>query len=289
LCSYGEGLVEFEDSGLIQIEPLNCRESNSPAWEYAEELRFVILRSGSCQIEIDGRYEILDPATVALIPPHVFYRLTTRGELADGIRLGLPDELDMVFERRSFFPGVQFMQSSGVFACLRADGQTHRRLMGLLVLLTGYLGDGKVAAYGRLAVIELLILELQQMSRKIQGGLADDSHKEASRSQLIKGVIGYINEHYGEDIHLDSIAKKFWVNPSYLSRQFKEKLGMNITRFIMERRVYVAQQLLLSTNMRVAEVAARIGYKDIPYFNVVFKRVTGVPPGEYRKQRMIDI
>jgi len=277
--------VEFEDSSLIQIESLKCKESNSSAWEYAGELHFVILRSGSCQIEIDGRYEILDPATVALIPPHVFYRLTTRGELADGIRLGLSDELEKIFERRGFLPGLQFMQSSTVFVCLRADGHIHKRLMGLLMLLTGYLGDGKVTAYGRLAVIELLILELQQITWKTEGENSDDSRKEASRSQLIKGVIGYINEHFNEDIHLDSIAKKFWVNPSYLSRQFKEKLGMNITRFIMERRVYVAQKLLLSTNLRVAEIAASIGYKDIPYFNVVFKRITGVPPGEYRKQR----
>ena len=90
-----------------------------------------------------------------------------------------------------------------------------------------------------------------------------------------------------EDIHLDTIAKKFWVSPSYLSRKFKEKLGLNISRFIMERRVYIAQKLLLITELRVAEISKRIGYKDAAYFNTVFRKLTGISPGEYRNQKRI--
>jgi len=138
-----------------------------------------------------------------------------------------------------------------------------------------------------LSVIELLIIELQRIIGEMQDEFSFGSNGEAGQSQLIKGVIGYINDNYMVDIHLDTIAKKFWVSPSYLSRKFKEKLGLNISHFIMERRVYIAQKLLLTSELRIAEISQRIGYNDAAYFNTVFKKITGISPGEYRKQKKI--
>jgi YesN/AraC family two-component response regulator len=195
--------------------------------------------------------------------------------------------LGALFERRGFVSGLQFLYASDRFTCLQANAQSHKRIARLLLLLQGYVGQERAAVYGRLTVVELLILELQKMIDEMQDDFSFCENVEAGQSQLIKGVIGYINESYMEDIHLDTIAKKFWVNPSYLSRKFKEKLGLNISHYIMERRVYMAQKLLLLTDLRIAEISQRIGYKDAAYFNAVFKKKVGVSPGEYRIRKKI--
>ena len=277
--------MELEEARQIRIDALRCKKTDDPSGESAGAVQLVCLRSGSCLIEAGGISEALDPAAVAIIPPNALFRLTTGDETADGIRIELPPELGALFQKRGFVSGMQFLRASDRFVCLRADEGSCRRLARLLTLLAGYAGGGRGAVYGRLAVIELLILELQQAIGEAQGEPAYGGGSEAGQSQLIKGVIGYINESYMEDIHLDNIAKRFWVSPSYLSRQFKEKLGFNITHFIMERRVYAAQRLLLTTDLRIAEISKRIGYKDAAYFNTVFNRITGVSPGKYRNQK----
>ena len=130
-------------------------------------------------------------------------------------------------------------------------------------------------------------LGLGRMDNDPQAGSPRDCSASIGRSQLIKGVISYINENYMENIHLGSIAKKFWVSPSYLSRQFREKLGLTITLFIMEHRIYIAKKLLLTTDAQIAEIADKVGFNSVAYFNTVFKRIAGVSPREYRSQMKV--
>jgi two-component system response regulator YesN len=101
---------------------------------------------------------------------------------------------------------------------------------------------------------------------------------------IIKKAIQYINLNYHEDINLDKIAKNLWVNPSYLSRQFKNKVGVSITEFTTAKRVFAAKNLLISTDQKVADIALSVGYGSISYFNTVFLKNTRLSPTEFRKK-----
>ena len=140
--------------------------------------------------------------------------------------------------------------------------------------------------YYRLNLIELIIMELLRASDKNIDVLHEVDQSEVKLSQILKSVVEYINENYNKNIHLSSIANKFWVNPSYLSREFKNKLGITMTNFILERKIYAAKNLLLTTNARVGEIAEMVGFKSIAYFGVVFKRVVGLAPNEFRKKKL---
>lgn len=99
-------------------------------------------------------------------------------------------------------------------------------------------------------------------------------------------VIQYVDLHYGEDISLDIISDNLNMSASYLSTYFKDKMGTNFSEYVQSYRMNKATLLLESTELKIHEVAQRVGYQSVNSFIRNFKRYTGFPPGEYRKKRL---
>ena len=93
----------------------------------------------------------------------------------------------------------------------------------------------------------------------------------------------YIDAHFREDISLKTIAKALNVNVYYLSHTFKALVGHSPIQYMIHRRMTEAQNLLLTTDATITEIALRCGYNNTNYFQVAFNRLVGMPPGKYRK------
>lgn len=93
----------------------------------------------------------------------------------------------------------------------------------------------------------------------------------------------YIDAHFREDISLKTIAKALNVNVYYLSHTFKTLVGHSPIQYMIHRRMTEAQNLLLTTDATITEIAVRCGYNNTNYFQVAFNRLVGMPPGKYRK------
>ena len=93
----------------------------------------------------------------------------------------------------------------------------------------------------------------------------------------------YIDEHYLEDMKLADIADALHVNSYYLSHTFKKILGYSPMQYIIHRRIGEAQNLLITTDLTITEIALQCGYNNSNYFQVVFNTMSGMPPGKYRK------
>jgi two-component system response regulator YesN len=106
---------------------------------------------------------------------------------------------------------------------------------------------------------------------------------EAEQRSYVDIAIDIIMDYYAEDISLQSVANQINVNPSYLSRVFKQEAGDNFIRFLTRVRIDKAKFYLDSKNMKVYEVAEKVGYPNYTYFSKIFKKVVGVTPEEYRK------
>ncbi|MBI5722873.1 MAG: helix-turn-helix transcriptional regulator [Planctomycetes bacterium] len=90
-----------------------------------------------------------------------------------------------------------------------------------------------------------------------------------------------LEEHLADPISIHGLAGKLRLNADYLGRVFRHTLGMNIGTYILKRRMARAGDLLLSANMNVKEVAAKVGFRDPLYFSRMFRRQTGLSPTEY--------
>lgn len=100
--------------------------------------------------------------------------------------------------------------------------------------------------------------------------------------KIIEDAIAFIHENIKEEISLDIVAKKLYINPAYLSRLFKDEVGKTFTHFLMKTRVEKAKELLKESYLKIYEISEQVGYKNEKYFSRIFKDFEGITPNEYR-------
>ncbi|MGP4041458.1 response regulator transcription factor [Gracilibacillus sp. D59] len=106
----------------------------------------------------------------------------------------------------------------------------------------------------------------------------------------IKGTIyqikKYIHSHYDQSITLKSIANKFYMNPVYMGQLFKKTYGVYFKDYILTVRMDEAKKLLRTTDLKVYEVAEKVGFNNPDYFVTQFEKIGGTTPSQYRKKLM---
>lgn len=103
-----------------------------------------------------------------------------------------------------------------------------------------------------------------------------------SPDDLIKAIRHFIQQHYREELTLESLADKVHLSPSYLSKLFKRETGENLSVYIQNVRIQQAKLLLRTTDLKTYEVAERVGISDPVYFSRTFKKITGMKPKDFR-------
>lgn len=108
--------------------------------------------------------------------------------------------------------------------------------------------------------------------------------KNRSKGDCISQVKSYILANYSRDVSLDEIATHAGMTPNYLCAVFKNETAQSIFDFVSELRISKAKEMLLQRGNKVYEVSSAVGYSDSKYFGRVFKKVTGLSPGDYKSR-----
>lgn len=108
------------------------------------------------------------------------------------------------------------------------------------------------------------------------------STQDERTSLLADAVKKYIDQHYMEDISLDSLSNVFHFHPVYLSTLFKKYQKQSFSNYLSEIRIEKAKELL-KLGTKTSDVAAAVGYQSSKYFSDVFTKKVGISPREYRK------
>ncbi|WP_043932015.1 helix-turn-helix domain-containing protein [Bacillus sp. EB01] len=111
------------------------------------------------------------------------------------------------------------------------------------------------------------------------------TYSTGSYSPTVKRAADFIQLNLGHSITLEDIAKQLNINPSHLSRIFKEDTGLTITDFINRKRIDEAKLYLQRGTQSITEIAFLVGFNDLNYFSKVFKKLTSVTPSQYAKKR----
>ena len=91
-----------------------------------------------------------------------------------------------------------------------------------------------------------------------------------------------------ENLSLASLSAMLNVSPNHLSACIKKTAGETFINILIRRRMEKAQQLLLTTNLQVQEIARRCGYTDQHYFSYCFKKYSGESPNALRRRLQAD-
>jgi two-component system, response regulator YesN len=130
-----------------------------------------------------------------------------------------------------------------------------------------FLGSGKPERFAR---IGNRLLDYWQMDEKDRG------------DAFVESINRYIYENLNADLSLVTLSDKVYLNPSYLSRRYKEIVGRNISDTIAEARMARAKKLLAGNKHKIGEIALLVGYESPAHFSRIFKRQMGMTPQEYR-------
>lgn len=122
-------------------------------------------------------------------------------------------------------------------------------------------------------LFEMLLMEFQKVNYYMEA---------IYESNVETRLLEYVDEHYLSIESVESVAEEFGYNYAYLSRLFKKKVGESMNRYITEKKIKLAKELLTShPDMSLTEVSEMCGYNDYRYFSRVFKAETGKAPSEY--------
>lgn len=107
--------------------------------------------------------------------------------------------------------------------------------------------------------------------------------RRASRHHALERVTRYIRANLTHELSLTEAAEAAYLSPNYLAHMLKKETGMTFTQLVTDRRLRRAQELLIHTNQRIAEIAYACGFSDEAYFARRFKQWFGAPPRTFRE------
>ena len=108
--------------------------------------------------------------------------------------------------------------------------------------------------------------------------------KEAVISLHIRRCIDYIYENLGADLSVKALAEVAGLTPAYLSKLFREEVGISLKRFVKEARIDTAQNLLRYSDLPYLTISTSLGFSTQSVFIAAFKDITGVTPKAYRER-----
>lgn len=154
-------------------------------------------------------------------------------------------------------------------------------MVRLLKAVRDYRGDGiaaKLFFESKVAEAVSLVVERYRAEPVRSAPLLSD----ADRIQL-ETVTDYINRHFTLELPLEHLTKIACMGTTKLKSCFRQVHGCTITEYIQQRRISQAEQLLISTDLAIGQVAQAVGYQKASRFSELFRKRTGLLPVEYRK------
>lgn len=122
-------------------------------------------------------------------------------------------------------------------------------------------------------VVKMLDLLFDRMN--IKGKISDDG---------MKVVVDYIERNIKKGISLEDVANHVNISTYYLSKIFKKEMGVNFITYITDRKMQLAKEMLVTTDIPVLNIALDLAYNEANYFSKAFKKKTGYTPSEYREK-----
>lgn len=123
----------------------------------------------------------------------------------------------------------------------------------------------------------------EQLQKELKKTLEAVCQYIQSQKEEIHKIEQYIRENYARQITLTDMAETFHMNPVYFCQYFKKKKGLTYLQFLNQVRIEEAKELLLKRELSVEQISEKVGISNANYFGRLFKKVTGMTVGEYRK------
>lgn len=236
--------------------------------------------SGNVSYNIESRSFRLTPGDVLLISPNELHQPIFAPENQNYERIVL--WINKGFLERFDLPGQE------VSRCFDTEHPLHTnliRLDGVSRELVGYLlqqllNEQSAEEFATELYSMACLAQILVMLNRLAERAGERAEPKANTDSVVYRVLGYINEHYNEDLSLDFLANKFFISKYHLSREFNRLVGTSVYRYIIQKRLVMAKQMM-SAGTPSSTVYQHCGFGDYSNFYRAFKAEYQISPKEF--------
>lgn len=137
----------------------------------------------------------------------------------------------------------------------------------------------------RLLAWNLIPVEISSLllAARFAGSIAGEGSRPRRGDARLRRVLEYINTHLNEALSVGKLAGVACLSTYHFCRIFRSALGLSPQRYVTERRVEQAMELIAIGDVPLSRIALSSGFSSQASFTRAFKRVTGMAPGTFRR------
>ena len=256
------------------------------------QINYIAGGNGYCEFE-DGIARFTH-GSCFIIPPYVPHRIIL-GEQGKHVKV-----YEVEFMTDFIFPPsheIRDMEAYSDFICLgmkedvpgeyskhimNLEGRTQEKVESLIL---DAFEEYQNREPGYETVMRSLILQLLTVLGRKYSSLVQESEADRYKKhrQDILKVMDYIHKNYDKDITLEELSRLANYSSSYFSTLFKAVTNNSYLEYLNHYRVKKSMELLKTTDKKVIDIAASVGFQNVSNFNRMFKSMIGMSPTDYRK------
>ena len=258
--------------------------SFSGHWHTATE--FLLLKSGSMELVVEGKEIVLEEGEILLIEPRLPHSMKVTSPEVRFVQLQFSPEavalpphhilqsgfIAPLYAGTLHFPGV-----------LRPGHPAYEEVYGIMSDLRRYRMSTANYKLRRFAVVAALCAVLAPYCSQDQ---EEGEHGDLPDNETVKKVVIYIQNSRNRNLTLDKIAEHVHLHPNYLCALFKKHMGQSIFRYINRRQIEHAAVILRNEEIPISQVAEIVGFRSNSLFYKKFREIMGCTPLAYARKSM---
>ncbi len=271
-----------EHSGRLPINIFTHSISNFP-YHWHEDMEILFVLKGSVELTVDNKKTIYREGNVFGINSNDLHSLVSTSEDNITTILALQFNLNH-FKEYNISSNTRFRIEYEKKGSAKRNAYNRLRLI-LATMMRAVINQEEPQQI----IIErhLLDLLIVLINNFISPDKIDDNNQ--SDQERIIQIIKHISINCKDrDINLENIAEEFHLNPQYLSRYFKNNVGISFKKFLDNMRLNKSLETLKYTDDRVIDIALANGFADSKSYYRVFKDTLGITPTEYREKNKVE-
>lgn len=271
--------THLEPDGMEFFLQHNGPKTVSAGAHIHDAVEFLYIRQGSYIARADGAEYTLHPGDLILFCANSIHHVVT-GSCADNCYYVIKILPTVLMNLSPKGIGAGYLLR---FTLNRPDQKrvwTRGELeadVKILSVLNSLIQEKETGCYGSEALIKLKMAELLLLILRADVSQRPDA-PEPEITGRIFAAMRYVREHFSEDIDEQVLARELGLSYSYFSRSFQRVTGMRFRKYLNAVRVDRAEQMLLTTDRSVTEVAFLCGYNHVSYFISVYRKFKGTTP-----------
>lgn len=267
------------DFKVFHIKDKRCKEFE---YHYHDFNKIIFFISGKVAYLIEGKTYNLKPYDVLFVSSSEVHKPIIS-----------PDE---TYERIIIWVNPEFLERLGngcdLMSCFKSKLRGESNLIRLnpdfheniKCLFKNLSDEASSSKFGSTILYNALFIELMVLLNRICLDSKDSfTPDDIKYNENIKKIINYINSNLTEDLSIENISQRFFVNKYYLMHNFKAQTGYSLHNYITQKRLINAKSLI-KKGCPVTEACIESGFNDYSSFVRAFKSLFGQPPKAYKGQ-----